>query len=106
MKAEVEAAVEKGCRLIGANINGCRFMDHLCPWFFMNLGALFVPYSPHIVAEALKPWRRPLPESNLVTCNWYFDDWVYTSLGYTLGSTTAAWPKKTIWDYLLASGKL
>ena len=106
VEAEIEAAVEKGCRLIGANLNGCRFKDHLCPWFFMNLGALFVPYSPHIVAAALRQWHRPPPESNLTTGNWYFYDWLYTNLGYTLGPTTATWPKKTIWDYLLTSGKV
>src|SRR3954447_13494435 len=34
VKDEVEAAVEKGCRLIGANLNGCRSKDGLCPGFF------------------------------------------------------------------------
>jgi|KBSMisStandDraft_5_1062788.scaffolds.fasta_scaffold1849412_1 Thoeris protein ThsB, TIR-like domain len=65
VKAEVEAAVEKGCRLIGVNLSGSRFVDGLSPWFFRNRGALYVPYSPHIVAEALKPWKRPPPESNM-----------------------------------------
>jgi hypothetical protein len=106
VKAEIEAAVEKGCRLIGVNLNGSRFMDSLCPWFFMNLGALFVPYSPHIVAEALKPWRRSPPDSNLTTGNWYFYDWVYTNLGYTIGLTIATWPQRTLYNFLLSKGKL
>ncbi len=106
VKAEIEAGVEKGCRLIGVNLNGCRFMDGLCPWFFMDLGALFVPDSPHIVAEALKPWTRPLPASNLTAGNWYFYDSVYTNLGYTLGPRTATWPKKSIFDYLMENVKL
>ena len=85
VQAEVEAAFEKGCRLIGVNLNDCRFPDWLCPWFFMNKGALFVPYSPHIVGQALKPWKRPPPDSNLTSGDWYFYDSVYTDRGYTLG---------------------
>ena len=44
VKWEVEVAIEKGCRLIGINLNNCRFKDDLCPWFFANRGALFVPF--------------------------------------------------------------
>lgn len=46
-------AVEKGCRLVGVNLNNCRVRDELCPPFFANVGALFVPFSPRIIAEAL-----------------------------------------------------
>src|SRR5438309_6013920 len=31
VKWEVEVAIEKGCRLIGVNLNNCRSMDALCP---------------------------------------------------------------------------
>ena len=44
VKHEVEVAHEKGCRLIGVNLNNCRFQDAFCPAYFANLGALFVPY--------------------------------------------------------------
>ena len=81
-------------------------MDYLCPWFFMNKGALFVPYSPHIAAEALKPWKRPLPDSNLTSGDWYFYDRVYSNRGYTLGLTTATWPTRTICDDLMSKGRL
>jgi hypothetical protein len=89
--AEVEAAIEKGCRLIGVNLNNCRFKDWLCPWFFADKGAVFVPYSSRILAGALKPWKRShgnpwLPD------DWYFCDWVYTSLGYQLIGDTAVLP--------------
>jgi hypothetical protein len=33
VKWEVDVAIEKGCRLIGVNINNCRFKDRwLCPY--------------------------------------------------------------------------
>lgn len=87
VKHEVEAAVEKGCRLIGVNLNNCRFKDALCPDFFANVGALFVPFSSRILAEALtwqpqgaSPW-------------YYFVDEVYTRLGYELSGTTAVLPQ-------------
>lgn len=38
VQPEVEAAVDKGCRLIGMNLNHCRMKDWLCPWFFGNKG--------------------------------------------------------------------
>ena len=57
VKDEVEVAVEKGCRLVGGNLNNCRVKDALCPNFFANVGAMFVPFSSRIVAEALA-WKR------------------------------------------------
>lgn len=107
VKWEVEVAVETGCRLIGVNLNDCRFMDGLCPWFFMNLGALFVPYSPHIIHEALKPWNRWPHPNDANYGNWSFYDSVYTELGYTLGATTATWPPKIsdFWRRILDNSK-
>lgn len=87
VRDEAETAVEKGCRLIGANLNNCRFKDALCPAFFSDVGALFVPFSPRILAEALT-WHRQ------GTSPWYyfFDD-VYTRLGYQLIGNTAVLPQ-------------
>jgi hypothetical protein len=86
VKGEVEAAVEKGCRLIGANLNNCRFRDALCPAFFEDVGALFVPFSSRILAEALTSHKQG-------TSPWYyFTDDVYTRLGYQLAGTTAVLP--------------
>jgi hypothetical protein len=53
-------AIEKGCRLIGVNLNNCRFKDGLCPSFFADKGALFVPFSSRILATALT-WNRLNP---------------------------------------------
>jgi antiphage defense system Thoeris ThsB-like protein len=86
VKDEVEVAVEKGCKLIGANLNNCRSKDGLCPNFFADVGALFVPFSSRIVAEALTATR----EGNFPW--YYFSDEVYTRLGYQLIGTTAILP--------------
>ncbi len=87
VKDEVEVAVEKGCRLVGVNLNNCRFKEALCPSFFANVGALFVPFSPRIVAEALV-WQ---PEANS-PARYHFSDEVYTRLGYRLMANTAVLP--------------
>lgn len=86
VKDEVETAVEKGCRLIGVNLNNCRVRDALCPTFFENVGALFVPFSARILAEALK-W-----EQQGTTTSYYFLDGVYTRLGYLLIGNGAVMP--------------
>ena len=86
VKDEVAVAVEKGCRLIGANLNNCRMKDGLCPEFFANVGALFVPASSRILAEALA-WQKQANES------WYyFFDEAYARLGYQLIGDTAVLP--------------
>lgn len=86
VKAEVETAVEKGCRLIGANLNNCRFRDELCPWFFSDVGALFVPFSSRIVAKALT-WQKE-GMSPLYHCS----DEFYAQLGYQVVGNTAVRP--------------
>jgi hypothetical protein len=86
VKDEVEVAVEKGCRLIGVNLNNVRVKDGLCPDFFAQVGALFVPFSSRIVSEALT-WQR---QGN--STSYYFRDDVYSGLGYQLVGQTAALP--------------
>jgi hypothetical protein len=86
VKDEVEVAVEKGCRLIGVNLNNCRFRDSLCPSFFASVGAMFVPFSSRILAEALR-WQKQGTDSA-----YYFFDEVYTRLGYQLIGNTAVIP--------------
>ena len=86
VKHEVEAAVEKGCRLIGVNLNNSKLKDYLCPSYFADLGALFVPYSSRILDKALN-WQK---EGN---SPWYhFIDSTYTQLGYQLIGNTAVLP--------------
>jgi hypothetical protein len=88
VKDEVEVAAEKGCRMIGVNLNNCRTKDHLCPAFFANVGAIFVPFSSRILAEALR-WQR---QGNSPA--YYFFDEVYTRLGYKLIGSTAVLPSQ------------
>jgi hypothetical protein len=91
VKWEVEVAIEKGCRLIGINLNNSRLKDYLCPSFFRDKGALFVPFSSRIVATALEPWNRPLREP-WQSDDWHFVDSVYTEKGYTLTGNSAVLP--------------
>ena len=91
VKWEVEVAIEKGCRLIGINLNNCRFKDSLCPWFFSDKSALFVPFSSRILTNALDPWIRA-PRLPGHTDDWSFRDDFYTSLGYNLIGSTAVLP--------------
>lgn len=86
VKDEVEVAVEKGSKLIGVNLNNSRVKDGLCPNFFANVGAMFVPFSSRIVADALA-WR---PQG--IFPWYYFFDGVYTQLGYRLVGNTAVLP--------------
>lgn len=87
VKYEVEVAIEKGCKLIGVNLNNERFKDDLCPYFFEDIGAIFVPFSPKILSEALKREMR-------TKGNWSFKDDVYTRLGYKIVGRTAVLPEK------------
>ncbi len=84
VKDEVEVA--KGCRMIGVNLNNCRLRDRLCPSFFANVGALFVPFSSRIIAEALN-WQK-----HGASPSYYFFDEVYTRLGYQLIGNPAVLP--------------
>jgi hypothetical protein len=93
VQAEVEAATEKGCRLIGMNLNDARYKDLLCPWFFAGIGALFIPYSCRIAARAVAPWNRPGGAQNLQRGNWEFYDQLYLDLGYELNGDTATLPE-------------
>jgi Thoeris protein ThsB, TIR-like domain len=91
VKWEVDVAIEKGCRLIGVNSNNCRFKDRwLCPYFFADKGAVFVPFSSRIVTEAMKPHRFDLLPGQ--TKDFRFYDHIYTALGYQLVGDTAVLP--------------
>lgn len=74
---EMEVALEKGCRIIGINLDGARkVVDTTCPPLIRDIGAVFVPFSPRIVAYALANWR---PEAR---SNWHYNPSVYEQLGY------------------------
>ena len=51
---EAEVAIEKGCRIIGVNVNGRTIPDPiLCPPVLRNVGAIFVPFSRPVIGRAL-----------------------------------------------------
>ena len=74
---EMEVALEKKCRIIGVNIDKSRRMvSSTCPPIIQEIGAIFVPFSPKIVAYALENYR--MKDNG----NWYYKDEIYTQLGY------------------------
>lgn len=73
---EIEVAIEKGCRLIGINIDNSRFVNDRCPPIMRNKGAIFVPFSPRIVAHALQNYSKNPND------DYHYKDHVYQSLGY------------------------
>jgi hypothetical protein len=89
VKWEAEVALEKECRIIGVNLDGWRRInEETCPPLLRNVGVMFVPFSPKIVAYALENAQRH--ESD----NWYFKDEVYTGLGYVLKDIRAELPPR------------
>ncbi len=86
---EAEVAREKNCRIIGVNLDGWRRINtQTCPQIMKDIGAMFVPYSPQIVAHALKYAK------NNNSKNWEFRDPIYTQLGYAFDGNRAFRPKR------------
>lgn len=74
---EMEVAIEKKCRIIGINLDGSRkVVDSTCPPIIRNIGAIFVPFSPKIVAYALEDYKMNPND------DYHYMDHVYTRLGY------------------------
>jgi len=87
---EAEVALEKKCQIVCVNLDGWRRINEAtCPPVIRNVGAMFVPYSPQIIARALEHADRPDSK------NWEFDDAIYSQLGYTLNGNRAERPKRT-----------
>lgn len=74
---EAEVAIEKGCTIIGVNLDGSRSMVRdTCPPIIRDIGAIFVPFSPKIVAYAIENYRMPNDNDN-----YYYKDHIYANLG-------------------------
>ena len=87
VKWETEVAIENECRLIAVNLDKFRRVNHsTCPSWFNDVGAIFVPFSPQVVAYALENWTTPNPQEK----NWEYNDNQYKALGYVLNGDTAA----------------
>ena len=75
---EAEVAIEKGCTIIGVNIDSSRYMERdTCPPIICDIGAIFVPFSPKIVAYAIENY-----EMHNDSDNYHYKDHVCASLGY------------------------
>lgn len=76
VKWEAEVAIEKGCTIIGVNLNKSRSFDTgRTPSVIKNIGAIFVPYNPKVVKYALENYK--MKESD----NYTYKDSVYKELG-------------------------
>lgn len=74
---EMEVAIEKNCRIIGINLDGSRrVVDSTCPPIIRIIGAIFVPFSPKIVAYALENYQMKPND------DYHYKDEVYKNLGY------------------------
>lgn len=74
---EAEVAKEKGCTIIGINLDGSRKMvAETCPPVIRDIGAIFVPFSPQIVGYAIKNFSMKTEK------NWIYDNSIYKKLGY------------------------
>lgn len=74
---EAEIAIEKKCRIIGVNISGSRYCDDArTPPLIRNIGALFVPLSPRIIAYALEKYVQHSND------DYHYKPETYTSQGY------------------------
>jgi hypothetical protein len=72
---EAEVAIEKGCTIIGVNLDGAKHMVvSTCPPIIRDIGALFVPFSPKILGYALE--RYTMKASG----NYEYPDEVYSKL--------------------------
>ncbi|KGR91352.1 hypothetical protein CD30_05915 [Ureibacillus massiliensis 4400831 = CIP 108448 = CCUG 49529] len=77
VKWEAEVAIEKGCTIIGVNLDGSREMvRETCPPVIRDIGAIFVPFSPKIIKYALENYQMNK------TGNYSYKNSVYTKLGY------------------------
>ena len=76
---ETRVALEKGCTVIGVNLNGKKALDEQrCPAMLRNVGALFVPFSARIIHYALENYRMQKDDF------WAYEPQVYRALGYAL----------------------
>ena len=74
---EAEVAIEKQCTIIGVNLNGSRSMQTAtCPPVIRDIGAIFVPFSPKIVAYALNNYKMHNDNKN-----YQYKESVYAELG-------------------------
>src|SRR5438445_9760657 len=86
---EAEVAIEKDCTIIAVNLDGWRRINtNKCPAVIRNIGAIFVPFSPHIIKYALENYGMH-PDND-----YEYNDDTYRRFGYQLSGDTAYMPPK------------
>ena len=74
---EIEVALEKKCRIIVINLDKSRMINYsTCPPILRDIGTIFVPFSPKIVAYALENYVMKA-DGDL-----YYKENIYEELGY------------------------
>ncbi|PHZ84658.1 TIR domain-containing protein [Paremcibacter congregatus] len=74
---EAEVAIEKKCTIIGVNLDGSRIMvKDTCPPIIREIGAVFVSFSPKIIAHAIVNY-----EMGSDGLSYYYEDQIYKKLG-------------------------
>jgi hypothetical protein len=74
---EAEVAIEKNCTIIGVNLDKSRSVNvNKCPPIIRDIGAIFVPFLPKIIAYALKNYSMHNDSDN-----YYYKESVYKELG-------------------------
>ena len=77
---EAEIAMEENCTIIGVNLDKSRRMNpRTCPPVIRNIGAIFVPFSPQIVAYAIENYKMPDDDDS-----YHYKDHIYKQLGYSV----------------------
>ncbi len=77
LRWEAEVAIEKNCTIIAVNLDGSKRINRdTCPPIIRDIGTIFVPFSPKIIAYALKNYS--MHDDN---DNYYYSDSVYKELG-------------------------
>ena len=76
LRWEAEVAMEKGCNIICVNLNGMRYFNpRLCPPIVNDIGAIFIPFAPEIIAHAITNYKKPSKG------NYKYSHAVYKKLG-------------------------
>lgn len=74
---EAEVAIEKGCTIIGVNLDNSKRMNtSTCPPIIRDIGAIFIPYSPKVIDYAIRNYKMH-DDNN----NYYYESSVYKDLG-------------------------
>jgi hypothetical protein len=74
---EAEVAIEKGCTIIGVNLDNSRSVNaDTCPPIIRDIGAIFIPFSQKIISYAIENYS--MYDDNK---NYRYPDTIYKQFG-------------------------